>query len=151
VKRIEAIRKRGEVDFPEAGEGVILRFTNADLARIEDQFEGDYYNDFVDQAVNGRMKASTIVLLVSYGAKKDGKPYKVPDEILDDMAINDVGDLILDALSVAKRGKTFRELMEDFQAKLAEKGEAGADDENPPTALTTTSPTISVDEASEQG
>lgn len=108
-----AVKERGETNFPEAGEGVVLRFRNSDLKLIEKR-EGDaFFNEFLDKCLGGRVGIETLEFYVGHGAKKDGQPFKVSESALDDIPVHDLAELVLDALCVSVKGMKAKAYVEE--------------------------------------
>lgn len=107
-----AIAARGEVDFSEAGDGIVLRFRNSDLKRIESKFGTAFFNELMDNALRGTISVEAMEFYLEHGAKKDGKPVKVDADKLDELPVHTVYDKILDGLCLAMRGTTLKEVIE---------------------------------------
>lgn len=116
-----AIRERGETPFPEAGEGVVLCYRNSDLKRIEAEFSGPHwFNEFVQVSMMGTPAISQVETLARHGAKKDGKPFDLDDEIFDKIPVHDLAEKIFDAVCRSMRGMSAQEYVDDVMASIAE-------------------------------
>lgn len=118
---MDAIKERGETAFPAAGDGVVIRFRNSDLKRLEAALESpSFFADIIEATMTGKASMKTLDKCLEHGIKKDGKPYKIPDEVLDDIPIHKVWDIIVDGLCISMRGMPFKEHMEKMAAAYEE-------------------------------
>lgn len=131
-----AIKARGETAFPEAGEGVILRYRNSDLKQIEAEHGPEWFQSMIDTFLRGIPSITFILGMVQYGAKKGGVPYEVPEDILDDIPVHDLADKIFDAACLSMKGLPAKEYLEETFARHAEM-EAKGEDPSPPSPDTT--------------
>lgn len=107
-----AIRARGESPFPGAGEGVVLRFRNSDLKRIEAKNGDGFFNEFLDKCLSGRIGIEMLEFYVEQGAKKNGEPFQVSPEVLDEIPVHDLAELVLDAICISVKGLPAKEYVE---------------------------------------
>lgn len=141
-----AIKERGEINFTEAGKGVVVRFRNSDLKRIEAEIGADFFRLIVEGVMAGNTPWATFELCVEHGVKKDGKPFVVPEEIMDEIPVHRVWDYLVDGLCMSMKGLTLKEHMDKTVAAYLDaqtKGEL-------PSQMSPESPssTISEEEAS---
>ena len=77
---------RGAIPFPDAGEGVFVRFSAGDIARLEDEYGIGEYFDKIEMNLNAQSAKVTMKCL-EVGAKKevDGKivPFSIDFEEAD--------------------------------------------------------------------
>lgn len=137
-----AVSERGEVDFKEAGDGVILRFTNRDLKELQAEFDDKrWMTAMIQDMMKGDNDIVMLDKLARKGAKKDGKSFELPEEAFDKMTVLTFAKKVMDGLMQSVHGKTFEEWLEGMMAKQREAEESG--EEVPPIRApsTTTSPT----------
>lgn len=115
-----AIKERGETAFTEAGDGVVFRFLNSDLKRIEKAIGVGFFNKLADEFVVGSMSFETLDTYMKHGVKKDGEPYTVPDEVLDRIPVAAIWDKIFDAVVMSMRGETAKEYVDRLMKVLAD-------------------------------
>ncbi|WP_192246046.1 hypothetical protein [Mesorhizobium silamurunense] len=120
------VRLRGELPFPAAGEGVVLRFTNVDLDSLQAKFGDNYFGDAVPRLNRFDMKYMREV--IAYGGKKDGKPFRIAFDELDIPTV-DIANAALDALFLAMHGRTFEGHLDYLEN--VRKLEVGNDSGNP--------------------
>lgn len=144
----EAIRERGETPFEEAGDGIVLCFTNSDLKQIQAKYGKGWVTSATDDLINGRMDFELLEMLVEKGAKKDRKPVTVDQKKLDAMPVGDLCERLVDALHIAIHGRTFKQHVEHVM-KLVE--EATAKGEPPPSLLSPDMTTSTISEGSPSG
>lgn len=110
------VRLRGEAPFPQAGEGVVLRYTNQDCEQLQKMFGDDWFNECV-QRLN-RFDMAYIRGCIEVGGKKGGKPHIIPFLKLD-CTVSELAQVVLDALFLAMHGRTFEDYIKflDEQAK----------------------------------
>ena len=113
-----SIRVRGELPFPVAGEGVILRFTNPDCDQLQKEFGDNWFLAAVERC--NRFDMAYLRKCVEVGVKKDGKHIIVKYDALD-CTIVEIAQSVLDALFLAMHGRTFDDHLEymDSRAKVA--------------------------------
>jgi hypothetical protein len=114
------IKARGETDFSVAGDGVVLRYRNSDLKRIEEAVGPQWFNELLDKSLNGLVTMDMLELYLSAGAKKNGEPYEIPAEVLDNIVVNDVFELILESVCISKTGKSAEEYVKEIFEALEE-------------------------------
>ncbi|RWD00168.1 MAG: hypothetical protein EOS58_30780 [Mesorhizobium sp.] len=121
-----SIRIRGEVPFPQAGEGVYLRFSNPDC----DQLQGKFGENWFADAVPRLNRVDTLYLrnCLAFGGKKDGKPFRIDYDTLD-CPIGDMLDAVLDALFLAVHGRKFDDHL-DYLANVKKLEVADGDQGN---------------------
>lgn len=143
-----AIKVRGETPFPEAGKGVVLRFRNSDLKRVEAELAHDWFQLLIDDCMKGNLSLTWIEILVEHGAKKDGEPYVVPEEVMDDIPVHIMGERLFDAVCISMKGKNAKEFLEETFAAMTKAQEDGIPSRlGPATTISMTS----VDSVSGQG
>lgn len=124
-----------------AGEDVILKFRNSDLKLIEDIEGENFFHKYVEQALTGNFKFSTLETFLKYGVKKDGKPYVIPDDVLDQIPVFDLAEAIMDGLCRAMRGMSAKAYVEETFKAFQEAADDGA--ANPPkTPETGSTPSV---------
>lgn len=115
-----AIKERGETAFTEAGDGVVFRFLNSDLKKIEKALGVGFFNKLADEFVIGTMSFETLEVYMKNGVKKNGKPYTVPDKVLDNLPVALLWDKVFDAVVMSMRGETAQEYMDRLMKVLSE-------------------------------
>ncbi|BCH33121.1 hypothetical protein MesoLjLc_50510 [Mesorhizobium sp. L-8-10] len=95
---------RGELPFPEAGEGVVLRFTNPDCDHLHKKFGDQWFGDAVARC--NRADMTYLRECVAVGGKKDGKGHRIAFDELD-CPVFVICEKVLDALFLAMHGRTF--------------------------------------------
>lgn len=133
-----AIRVRGETNFaspatPEhpagslwtAGKDVVIRFRNSDLKRVEEALGPSFFNDFFDSCRSGVIKMEVVEVFMEHGIKKKGEPYKVPDEVLDEIPYHDMCELLFEGICRSFKGKTATAYFEEMAEAYAKALEAG--------------------------
>lgn len=141
-----AIKARGETAFKEAGDGVILRFRNSDLKRLEADLGPGWFQDMMDSFLKGRPSWAYIDKMLEHGVKKDGAPYVIPEEVLDEIPVHVVGDLLMDAACISMKGMTAKETIKEMMDAIADAQAMGEDPS--PASPDTTSSTNSEEAAS---
>lgn len=141
-----AIKARGETPFSEAGDGVVLCFTNANLKILQAKLGKQWMPIFSQDLVSGDIDLDLIEDLVKAGAKKDRKEFEVPQDVLDGMIIAELTNRVLDALYVAVHGQTFKEYIDETAEAMKEAAAKGAIPPRP--SPDTTSSTISEEDPS---
>lgn len=123
-----AIKARGETPFSEAGDGVVLCFTNADLKRIQEnpKYGKHFMPTLTDEMMSGAIDIEILEDLAQIGAKKDRKPLKLGPEVFDRIIVADLAQKVLDGLYGAVHGKTFQEYIEATAKVFEEARERGA-------------------------
>lgn len=101
-----SIRMRGDVPFPQAGEGVYLRFTNPDCDQLQGKFGDNWFADVVPRL--NRIDTAYLRECIAFGGKKDGKPFRIKYDELDCPMI-EIIDTVLDALFLAVHGRKFED------------------------------------------
>lgn len=104
-----------------AGDGVVLRYTNADLKRIEQEFGDAWFGEMINSFLRGTPSIDYILKMVAHGAKKDRKPYEIPEEELDYIPIFSLGEKVFDAAFMAMRGVKSEEGIKSMYAEIADK------------------------------
>ena len=119
-----SIRVRGELPFPAAGEGVILRFTNADCDHLQKEFSDNWFADAVQRC--NRFDTIYLRKCVEVGAKKEGKHFIVKYDSID-CPLVEIAQSVLDALFLAMHGRTFEDHLAylDGLRTVANKDEPG--------------------------
>ena len=113
-----SIRVRGELPFPAAGEGVVLRFTNPDCDQLQKEYKDNWFADAVQRC--NRFDVVFLRKCVEIGTKKDGKHIIVKYDSLD-CPLVEIAQSVLDALFLAMHGRTFEDHLEylDGMSKVA--------------------------------
>lgn len=134
-----AIKARGETAFPEAGDGIVFRFRNSDLKRIEAEHGEDFFNKFAQSVAVGNTSFALIESYMTHGLKgPDGQPFTLSDEVLDDIPVHDLQEAIFDALCRSMRGQSAKEYLEEVTKALLGERDDLKDPlpESPETGLT---------------
>jgi hypothetical protein len=97
---------RGELPFPDAGEGIVLRFTNPDCAFLQQKFQDNWFQDALTRC--NRTDIEFIRVCFEVGAKKNGVKAGVKFDDLD-IPIATISQAVLDALFLAVLGRTFED------------------------------------------
>lgn len=128
-KAAEAIR--GEIPFPQAGEGVTLRFTNPVILTLQ----GKLGDDFIASAFERISKFDTrfVAECVNAAIHKDGKPGVMRFTDLDHVPIDEIGLVVLDGIYLAVFGRRFEEQLEYARIMRARRD----GDEGPPESPAT--------------
>ncbi len=107
---------RGEVDFPEGGEGVVLRLSNADLAALR-KFYG---KSWFDEVMNGLQvfDMDVIASVLKVAPKKGGDQHSV-DLLSLSVPVIVLTGKVTDALFLALHGVTFGTFMIDRAKEIA--------------------------------
>lgn len=143
-----AIKARGETAFDEAGDGVVLRFTNSDLKRLEAELGVDWFGVMIDTFLMGVPRMETIEKLAIHGAKLNGAKFEMTEEIFDEIPIDTIAEKVMDAACISKSGMPAKDHIAERVKAFAE---AEASGEIPPNQSPDgTSSTTSVDDASGQ-
>ncbi len=105
---------RGELPFPEAGEGVVLRFNNQDCSLLQKDLGDNWFADAF-----ARLNRSDVVFIklgYELGCKLDGKPARLKFDD-NNLPLADLSNKILDALYLAVVGRTFEAHLEFLESK----------------------------------
>lgn len=103
-----------------AGDGVVLRYRNSDLAIIESVEGPAFFNKLIDSVMAGTVTFSMLDLYLKQGVKKDGKPFELDEDDLDDIPVHELWETIADALCRSMRGLSARDYMEEIMKRLME-------------------------------
>jgi hypothetical protein len=122
---------RGETPFPEAGEGVSLRFTNAACMKLQQKFGSSWFTGAIERLDQFDLEFFRYALEV--GGQKDDKPHKIDFDTLD-VPIADVAAKIVDALFISVHGRTFQAYITWIRERQ-EKARQAAEDEDPLPSL----------------
>jgi hypothetical protein len=124
MAKAAANKARGETAFPQAGDGVVLRYRNSDLKLIESSDVGGpaFFNRLIDSILAGTMTFDMLDVYVKHGAKKDGQPIEVDLDSID-MPIFELWELIGDSVCHSMRGKSLKEYIGEITKLLAEDDE----------------------------
>lgn len=133
----DLVKMRGAIPFPEAGDGVYLRFRATDMMKLQLEFGGGWFTGAIDRVNN--VDAELIFKYASAGAKKDEKPFEIDWDNVDASMV-EVGTKVLDGLFMAVHRTTFGEHMEKITKLITEN--PGAVDANPPAVGPETSSTL---------
>lgn len=128
----QAIR---HVPFPEAGEGVELFFRTRDFLELQKKFGADYIVGAQERVDKSDLEY--IGECIRLGCKKDGKPFAVSLDALDDVSLHVVGRKVLDALFLRLTNKTFEEHVKSVMESLA-----NGENASPQTSPAISSPTL---------
>lgn len=99
-------RMRGEIPFPEAGEGIVLRFRNPDCDLLQKKFGDSWFLDALPKC--NRFDMEFLRECVKVGAKKDGKKAEIDFDSLD-IPLSTISEHVIDALFLAMHGRTFND------------------------------------------
>ena len=119
---------RGELPFPDAGEGIVLRFTNPDCAAIQKRFGPDWFQDALTRC--NRTDIEYIEYCFELGAKKDGKPARLKFAEVD-VPLSTISQAILDSLFLAVMGRTFEDHLQFMEEKRLGEVTKTEDDADP--------------------
>lgn len=120
---------RGELPFPEAGEGIVLRFNNMDCDLLQKELGDNWFADAFARL--NRSDMTYIKLGYELGCKLDGKPARLKFAE-NDVPLAEVSNKILDALYLAVVGRTFEAHLEFLESKRATLlADAGDEAKNP--------------------
>ncbi len=101
------------VPFPKAGKGFFLFFSMQSIAEIEEVYGEDYYGD-VERLCN-MGSAKCVMTCLNAGLRNaDGSLASLDYESKLPFTFNDVGPLIIEALTLAVAGKSYKELLADL-------------------------------------
>src|SRR3990167_5337401 len=100
----QAIR---HVPFPEAGEGVELFFRTRDFLELQKKFGADYIVGAQERI--DKTDIEFIEACLKLGGKKEGNPFPISIDVLDQITMHVVEKRILDGLFLRLTGKTFDE------------------------------------------
>lgn len=119
---------RGEIPFPQAGEGVTVRFTNADFVKIQEIFGEEAI--VRSPAKIGWHDIRFIAECAKLGVRgQDKKP--LPPEAYDHVPIEELGGAILDGIYIALFGRRFEEQQKWAQIEAARVGANSGPLQNP--------------------
>lgn len=124
------------VDFPEGGEGTELQFFNSDMLTLRKKWGGDYL-EVVEKGLQ-ISDMEVIELCLAVAARREGKRVRMGLDDVNHVPVSTVADKLLDALSLANNGRTFRDHVEWMKSELEKLGGQGAD--RPPRTLEGQSP-----------
>lgn len=134
-----ALKNRGEVPFPQAGEGVFFRFTLADIAELESFYGSGVHIQTIQKNLS-EGSAATALKCMAHGLKRrnaEGKYAKVAIEVDDiDFPLTEAFEPIMDGLCIATANMTFAEMMEQIAQRQREfeqemEGQAEEPEEGP--------------------
>jgi len=125
-------RERGEVALNEAGDGIVLRFSNDAMERLYSEFDEEY----VDNVIKGLNMANPKVYRVALECMVE-----VPEGVKFDIAArpfglswNDLNERILDAIFLALHKRTFKEHQKHVEDELNKEFEEVKENPNPAKA-----------------
>lgn len=118
----DTIRMRGELPFPEAGEGIVLRFRNPDCEHLQKMFGENWFMDSIPRC--NRFDMAYLRECITVGAKKDGKKVKVDFDELD-CPVGRMAEVVLDSLFLAMQGRTFNDHLEYLDSMKHAKDDEG--------------------------
>ena len=119
-----ADRLRVEVPFPQAGEGIALKFGNSGCAELQKRYGAEWFTNAHTRLNN--FDPDFMKVCVEIGAVKDGKRTKVDFDSID-VPLMQIAEPILDALYVSVHGMTFAE----YLIEIGKQVEALNSSENP--------------------
>lgn len=123
-----AIKERGETAFPAAGDGVVMRFLNTDLKRIQATRGVDFFSEAIAFfLVESKIDFDMIDLYLEHGVKKDGKPYKLTEDEVNSIPVHDLAEIIIDALIRSMKGISAREYVDQTVQAFKDAAEKGED------------------------
>lgn len=107
---------RGEVDFPEGGDGVVLRLSNTDLAGLRKVYGKNWF----DEVMNGLQAFDMDVIgtVLKVAPKKDGVQMSVDVLTLSAVPVITLTGKVIDALFLALHGVAFGTFMIDRAKEL---------------------------------
>jgi hypothetical protein len=114
---------RGEIPFPQAGEGVTLRFTNSIMLTLQDKLGADFVSEAYPRVAKHDLMF--IATCVNMAIHKDGKPAALRFADLDHIPIEDIESIVLDGIFLAVFGRTFEGQLE-YARVMAARGGADA-------------------------
>lgn len=124
-----ANRERGEVAFNEAGDGIVLRFSNEAMERLYSEFGDEYVDDLIKKL----NFANPIAIKTAIECMAE-----VPDGVSFDINARpwglswfDVNERILDAIYLALHKKTFKEYQAHIEETLGKELEEIKENPNP--------------------
>lgn len=115
---------------------VVIKFRNQDIAALEEKFGVAFFNNFVGLAAASAVPSKMIWEYVDIGAKKDGKPYIVPEEEQEDIPLHDLIDVVFEALCRSYRGMSSDEFIKVMYG-ISDDADELAPKENPTETPTT--------------
>jgi hypothetical protein len=123
---MSAASLRGRHPFPEAGEGVVLHFKFSDLDALQAEYKENWINVITHNL--DHMDMPTVAKVVSCGAKKDDKPFKVDFNKIE-VPLVDLVKIVLDGFYLAIHGMSVADFGAKIENALAEaKAKSGGDD-----------------------
>ncbi|CAM5769787.1 hypothetical protein [Bosea minatitlanensis] len=113
------------VPFPEAGEGVVLRFRTIDLIKLEEKY-GESFTEVISRLLSANSSACMVECLKHGLKKEDGRtPFGRLDFNDLPFSIVEARESIFDAITCAITGQSFAALL-DARARIVE-GDQPAD------------------------
>jgi hypothetical protein len=109
-----ANRERGEVALNEAGDGVILRFSNDAMERLYSEYGEQYVDEVIRKtgAANPKVFKTVLECMIEGDFKIDDRPWG--------LSWNELNERILDAVFLALHKRNFKE-QQAFLEKEADK------------------------------
>ena len=119
-----ANKMRGGIAFPEAGEGVYLRFLTDDIAKLRNKLGNpDKWFPAVFEALNDiRPDFLEFALLVGAKQEPNGEPCKIEIDQLQeehDLSLQEIGIRAIDAVYLAVTGQLYSEVIAEAAKQLA--------------------------------
>lgn len=137
----KALKARGETPFDEAGDGLVICFTNADLRVLQEKHGDKFYQDIVQKGYfSGTIDFALLEELLELGIKRDRKPVP-PDEYrdgVDRLIVVDVMEKLLDSIFVSLFGQNVKDYLKTIADAIAE-AEANGEPPSPQSPDTATS------------
>jgi hypothetical protein len=118
-----ALKERGETPFGEAGEGIFLRFTNADLRELQEIYGKDFINTALETANSWDLAWMENCLRRGLKGHTDLEAtLKVIDE---EVSVGFTMDRVLNGLFISYFGKTLEEHIQDIKKFMDEELASG--------------------------
>ncbi len=116
-----ANRERGEVNLSEAGDGVVLRFSNDAMERLYSEYGEKYVDEIIRKtgAANPAVFKTVLECMIEGTADIEKRPWS--------LSWNELNERILDAIFLALHKRTFKE-QQEFLEQEADKTYAQAKD-----------------------
>jgi len=121
-----ALRNKGEVPFPQMGEGRFLCFNLSDIAELEQVYGiGEYLATIDANLIEGSGSTTLKCLEIGLKERKDGKRVRVKFDVDDiDFPLTESHSLIMDALCLAIGNMDYAETKAEIERRNKEVSEA---------------------------
>lgn len=124
-----AVGLRFETPFPAGGEGVSLKFSNANCAELQKRFGDKWFTGAFARWDN--FDVDYLRTCVELGGRKDGKFIRINFDELD-APLMQIAEQVVNALFISVHGVTFTEYLTDQAKKLDDAKIAGGLEDNAP-------------------